>query len=117
MRILWTSDRPTWPTGFGNVTRALCSGLAKLGHQISIIGGKEGGSPLHHRHYTVYPGDGRDLDVNLLLGYLRKLQPDVLVTLIVPGEAHSVTDHRIEQLRRSAGVVWVLYYPLDCDRG
>jgi FkbM family methyltransferase len=117
MRILWTSDRPTWPTGFGNTTHALCSGLARLGHQISIIGGKEGGRPWRRGQLTIYPGDGRNPDANLLLGYLRKLRPDILVTLIEPGEAIFVTKRAITRFRRSANVLWVLYYPLDCDRG
>src|SRR4030095_6892543 len=30
MRILWLSDDPAWPTGFGNITRAVCSGLTRF---------------------------------------------------------------------------------------
>lgn len=117
MRILWASDRPSWPTGYGSITRDLCSGLAGLGHEIHIIGGKEGGRPLLRRQFTVYPGDGRNPDAKVLLGYLRKLRPDVLVTLTDLGEARAVTQRAVEEFRRSAGVVWVLFYPLGGDRG
>lgn len=111
------SDSPTSPTGLGNITRDLCSGLAGLGHEIHIIGGKEGGRPLHRRQFTVYPGDGRNPEAKLLLGYLRKLRPNVLVTLTNLDEASAVTERVVEELRRSAGVVWVLLYFIDADRG
>ena len=38
MRILWISDSPDTPSGFGNVTRFVCEGLVKRGHSVSIIG-------------------------------------------------------------------------------
>ena len=38
MRLLWISDSPDTPSGFGNVTRFVCEGLARHGHQVSILG-------------------------------------------------------------------------------
>jgi hypothetical protein len=38
VKILWMSDSPTSPSGFGNVTRFFGSGLADRGHQARILG-------------------------------------------------------------------------------
>ena len=38
MRILWMSDSPDTPSGFGNVTRFVCAGLAKRGFAVNILG-------------------------------------------------------------------------------
>ncbi len=37
MKILWVSDNPTVATGFANVTRYVCSGLADHGHDVFIL--------------------------------------------------------------------------------
>ncbi len=37
MRILWMSDGPEAPTGYGNVTAAVCRGLAAAGHRVAIL--------------------------------------------------------------------------------
>jgi len=37
MHLVWISDSPTTPSGFGNVTAAVCGGLARRGHRVSIL--------------------------------------------------------------------------------
>ena len=38
LHIAWVSDSPDTPSGFGNVTRAVCEGLARRGHRVTIFG-------------------------------------------------------------------------------
>ncbi|HVS81103.1 MAG TPA: glycosyltransferase family 4 protein [Pyrinomonadaceae bacterium] len=117
MKILWMSDSPTSPSGFGNITRFVCTGLARLGHQISIIGWQKRGRAVHHRHYTVYPVGCYDSEADVLLDYLRQVRPDVLVTLADPWRVSYVASRALMRFMHSARVVWALYYPIDSDKG
>src|SRR4051812_701827 len=116
MRILWASDAPHWPTGFGNITRTVCAGLAQQGHDVSVLGGDECRRVVRRRHFTVLPGNGRRLDPALLRRYVKTLHPDVLVTMVALGDVGPATRGVINRLRRSAGFVWVLYYPIHGER-
>src|SRR5262245_52602278 len=107
MRILWASDAPTSPTGFGNITRALSAGLARLGHQVAVVGGRARRGPSARSGVTTLPGDGRDLDLKWLR-YLPEFRPDVLVTVLMPSEAAAVAG-AIERVTRPRGMRWVLY--------
>jgi glycosyltransferase involved in cell wall biosynthesis len=116
MRILWASDSPAWPTGLGNITRALCTGLAGFGHEVFIIGGgREHSRPRRHRHFTVFPGDGRNPSPGTLTRCLRHLQPDVLVTVVMHGDLGAATTRVINRYRHSSGGIWVLYCPVHAD--
>ncbi|MEA3212120.1 MAG: D-inositol-3-phosphate glycosyltransferase [Chthoniobacter sp.] len=92
----------------------MCSGLAGLGHEVAVLGGYAA-SPRRWHGFTGYPGDGRNPDPKVLLGYLRKLRPDVLISLMVPEEGCAIIEPRIEAFRRSARIPWILYYPIDCS--
>src|SRR5947209_9318090 len=84
MKILWMSDSPTVPTGFGNVTQHVCAGLADCGHQVSILGWQ---TQRQERWYkcTLYPFRFADhfgadaFDSAALQKYLDWLRPDVFV--------------------------------------
>lgn len=117
MRILWLSDSPTAPTGLGNVTRFVCGGLAALGHEISIIGWQKRGRPLRLRRYTIYPSGDENAEATTLLRHLRKLRPDVLITLADPWRVSHLAQPRLAEFRREAGIVWASYYPVDSDLG
>jgi glycosyltransferase involved in cell wall biosynthesis len=123
MKILWMSSSPTAPTGFGNVTRYVCAGLADYGHQVSILGWQTRGPERWHK-CTLYPirrnfeSDGLGgFDVNILLEYLSRLRPDVFVMQTdvswLPYFHHPI----IANFVRTAGIAWALYYPIDGDRG
>jgi hypothetical protein len=55
MKVLWMSDSPTSPTGYGNVTRFVCAGLADCGHQVSILGKQTRGQPVPWHNCVLYP--------------------------------------------------------------
>src|SRR5260370_33645385 len=87
MKVLWMSDSPTVATGFGNVARYVCGGLADRGHDVSILHWATKGEPTPWQNCTLYPVTHwsncvRSLsgsDADQLLNYLRRLHPDLLV--------------------------------------
>jgi glycosyltransferase involved in cell wall biosynthesis len=111
------SDSPTSPSGFGNVTRFVCAGLAARGHQVCILGWQASGSPTRWQNCTLYPVRLNSFGADVLLSYLQKLQPDVLVTLADVWWLTYISNHPIANFRRTAGIPWLLYYPIDGDMG
>jgi glycosyltransferase involved in cell wall biosynthesis len=117
MKILWVSDSPTAPSGFGNVTRFVCEGLSNLGHDVSIIGWQIKGAPRQWGRCTIYPTRQDDFGADVLLGYLQQIQPDVLVTLADVWWLTFINNPAISGFMRIAGIPWALYYPIDGDLG
>jgi glycosyltransferase involved in cell wall biosynthesis len=117
MKILWMSDSPTAPSGFGNVTRFVCAGLAELGHTVSILGWQARGTPSAWQGCTVYPVRHDSFGADVLLTYLQKLQPEVLITLADVWWLTFIANPSIANFLRTAGIPWALYYPIDGDMG
>src|SRR5947209_16232775 len=120
MKILWMSDSPTTPTGFGNVTRAICAGLADCGHQVSILGWQTREQVRWHRgsNSTLYPLPlRRQITANDVVEYLRRLQPDVFVILGKVMAFSRFNHPLIAKFVHTAGIARALYYPIDGDLG
>jgi len=117
MKILWMSDSPTSPSGFGNVTRYVCAGLADCGHQVSILGWQTRGQPTRWHNCTLYPIRHNGFGADALLGYLYRVRPDVLVTLADVWWLTYITYPIIANFMHTAGIPWALYYPIDGDMG
>jgi glycosyltransferase involved in cell wall biosynthesis len=117
MKILWMSDHPTGPTGFGNVTRAICTGLAEYGHHVSILGWPGQGQPQRWQNCTLYPIRQNQRGADVLLNYLRTVQPDVLVSLDDLFFVQYMLRPEMRDCMQRACIPWVYYYPLDCDMG
>jgi glycosyltransferase involved in cell wall biosynthesis len=113
VHVLWMSDSPDSPTGFGNVTRFVCSGLADLGHRVSILGWQTKGTPIVWHSCQLYPTGYSDVGADVLLFYLQRLRPDILITLGNVWWLSWIT----HPLIATSGVPWWLYYPLDGDCG
>lgn len=111
------SDSPTAPSGFGNVTRSVCAGLAARGHTVDILGWQHHGAADAWQGCTVHPVARDGLGADALPGYLRRLRPDVLVTLADIWWLTWIDDPAIRDFRRMSGTPWVLYYPVDGDLG
>lgn len=117
MKILWMSDSPVSPSGFGNVTRFVCAALATRGHHISILGWQARGSPVRWQNCTIYPMRHDGFGADVLLNYLWRTQPDVLVTLADVWWLTYISHPTIARFMRTAGIPWALYYPIDGDMG
>jgi glycosyltransferase involved in cell wall biosynthesis len=118
MKIVWLSQSPTVPTGLGTVTRHVCPGLAARGHHVSILEWSpkpREAQPTCWQNCMLYPI--RSLAAEQLLNDLRQLQPDILITLAEAAWVKYVANLAIADFMQTAGIPWVLYYPLDSDMG
>lgn len=111
------SDSPTSPSGFGNVTRFICGGLASRGHQVSILGWQTTGSPARWQGCALYPVRLSTFGADVLLNYLQKIQPDVLITLADVWWLTYIANPVIANFMRAAQMPWALYFPIDGDMG
>jgi glycosyltransferase involved in cell wall biosynthesis len=117
MKILWMSDSPTTPSGFGNVTRFVCGSLADRGHQVFILGRQTQGMhgrPIPWHNCLLYPGA---LSNHQLLHYLHRLQPDMMITLANVWELEDLNYPVIANFLHTAGIPWVCYYPISAEIG
>ena len=113
MKILWMADSPTIPTGFGNVSKWVCAGLAERGHDVSILGWQIQGQPAPWQNCMLHPcGFGADE----LLNHLHQIRPDILVVQADIWLLNYVNDSVIDFLH-TADIAWALYYPIDGDLG
>ncbi len=113
MKILWMADSPTIPTGFGNVSRWVCAGLAERGHDVSILGWQIQGQPRPWQNCMLYPCG---FSADELLKHLRQIQPDILIVQADVWLLNYVNNSVIDFLH-TAGIAWALYYPIDGDLG
>src|SRR5712692_3349681 len=114
MRILWMSYNPTTPSGYGNVTRFVCAGLAERGHQVSILGWQTKGQPIPWQNCMLYPSGFK---ADELLINLRRFQPDVLVILTDILWLAYLNYPVITDFMNTAGIAWAFYYPVEGDMG
>lgn len=113
MRVLWVSDSPTTPSGFGAVTRAVCGRLARRGHTIEILGWQDHWATSCWDGIPVRPVRWDAFGSDVLLGYLTRFRPDFVVTLADVWWMSFMTDPPLQRGLDELGARWVLYYPVD----
>lgn len=113
MRILWISDSPDTPSGFGNVTRFVCEGLARRGHSVSIIGWQSK-EPQDWNGCKVFPASGV-LGSRSLYPFLVRYRPEIVIAL---GDVWWLPYFSAPHVRRQMELTdtpWALYFPIDGD--
>jgi glycosyltransferase involved in cell wall biosynthesis len=112
MRFLWISDSPDTPSGFGNVTRFVCEGLARRGHGVSILGWQT-----KQKHTwngcNIYPVGINPLGSDALFPFLVGHRPDIVVAL---GDVWWLPYFSAPHVRRQMELTdtpWALYFPID----
>jgi len=113
MRILWASDSPSSPSGFGTVTAAVCRRLAARGHQVEIIGWQNRGLEARWEGIPVHPMRRNMFGSDVLLGYLYRFRPQFLITLADVWWLSFLADPPVQQYLDMSGARWALYYPID----
>jgi glycosyltransferase involved in cell wall biosynthesis len=109
MKIVYMSDSPTIPTGYGRVGKVLCQSFIDNGHEVEVIGWGYDGSP-HNLPYKIIPCDTHQerFGEDILANYIRNEKPDILFTLGDPWMVEYVP-----YMEERSAVTWVSYFPID----
>lgn len=118
VRILWGSEQPTRPTGYGIVTRNLIKRLVAKGHEVFVMGWDYNGEDfLHPEGWTmVHAGISGYGSENLggpnsptvLEATIKKLDIDIYISLIDPWYiGHSVMS------TNKMSIPYIAYLPID----
>jgi glycosyltransferase involved in cell wall biosynthesis len=108
------SDSPDTPSGFGNVTRFVCEGLARRGHSVSILGWQTK-QPHVWNGCQVYAVGGHPLGSDAVFPLLVRHRPEIAIAL---GDVWWLPYFNAPHLRRQMELTdtpWALYFPIDGD--
>jgi len=114
MHILWMSDSPDTPSGFGNVTRFVCEGLARRGHRVGILGWQTR-STFEWNGCNVYPTQLDPLGSDALYAYLVRHRPDLVIALADIWWLPFFTAPHVRRQMELTDTPWILYFPVDGD--
>ena len=95
-KILWISDSTLFMTGFSTESKELCKRLTRAGHEVFYLGHGYAGQTLKPKGnkpaacfedgeelpYTILSGGKAAYNADVLQPYIKKLQPDILGTLL-----------------------------------
>ncbi len=112
--VLWISDSPTTPSGFGNVTRFVCEGLARRGHDVHILGWQTR-EPAEWNGCRVHATARDAMGADALYAYLLRHRPDVVVALADVWWLPWLASPHVRRQRELTRTPWVLYFPIDGD--
>jgi len=112
MHLLWMSDSPDTPSGFGNVTRFVCEGLARRGHRVDILGWQTR-SAFEWNGCSVHPTQRDPLGSDALHEYLVRHRPDAVIALADIWWLPFFTAARVRRHLELTDTPWVLYFPVD----
>jgi len=107
MRVLWYSNAPWAPTGYGNQTALAVGALVAAGHEVAVLANYGlAGQSLSMGGIQVFPG-GRDSYSNDVIGgTCEDFKADVLITLY---DAWPLTFWKHEDFKTP----WVAWAPVD----
>jgi glycosyltransferase involved in cell wall biosynthesis len=113
MRVLWISDSPDTPSGFGTVTRFVCEGLLKRGHSVSIIGWQTK-EQQDWNGCKVFPAMGA-LGSRSLFPFLVRYRPEIVIALGDVWWLPYFTAPHVRRQMQLTDTPWALYFPIDGD--
>jgi glycosyltransferase involved in cell wall biosynthesis len=115
-RILWMSDGPERPTGFGLVTGEICARLASLGHAVTILAWWEA-APGVFAGIDVIPCPVSPREASaVLVSTLLDVRADILVTLADIPWVSYIASPDVRSFLDARRIPWCLYYPMDGAR-
>jgi glycosyltransferase involved in cell wall biosynthesis len=114
MHILWISDSPDTPSGFGNVTRFVCDGLSRRGHRVSILGWQTQ-KPFDWNGCRVFATGSDPMGSDALYAYLVRHRPDAVIALADVWWLPYFTSPHVRRQMELIDSPWLLYFPIDGD--
>jgi len=107
MRILWSSNAPWVPSGYGQQTKLTVPQLQRLGHDVAIDAfcGLQGGV-LSIDGVPIYPSGGHQYGCDTLAADAADFKADIAITLIDAWVYHDVD---------LGSCRWVPYFPVDSE--
>jgi len=114
MHVAWISDSPNTPSGFGNVTAAVCERLARRGHRITILGWQATTS-FEWKGCKVVAIGADPMGSDSLYRLLLRQRTDAVIAL---GDVWWLPYFAAPHLRRQMELTdtpWILYFPIDGD--
>lgn len=112
MHLLWVSDSPDTPSGFGNVTRYVCEGLARRGHKVSILGWQTHAA-FDWNGCRVHPVGRDPMGGDALYGFLLRHRPDAVIALADVWWLPYFTAPHVRRQLELLRTPWLLYFPID----
>jgi len=119
IRVLWYSNSPTMPTGFGGVTLNVCKRLAKdPNYEVFVIGEHNYTQPVQFQGFSLLgfnvPGnEKRELQpVDIVLHWVQELKPDIFIALEDTFTLKNQGFLKLEMMKQW-GIPFVVYTPFD----
>ena len=108
MRILWVSNAPWAPTGYGNQTKVFTPRLQALGHEIAILAywGLQGGTIMGPGGVPILPPGYLPYGQDVVGPHARALGADIAISLM---------DAWVLEPALMPGVKWVPWFPIDSE--
>jgi glycosyltransferase involved in cell wall biosynthesis len=113
LRILWYSNAPWAPTGYGQQTNLWVPRLQAAGHEVAIASfhGLQG-IPINWEGMTVYPGSSEDSWAqDVMLGHYQQHKADIMITLM---DAWVLDPQRMSDMI-AQGLRVAHWQPVDCE--
>lgn len=113
LRILWYSNAPWVPSGYGQQTALFVPRLQKMGHEVAVASfhGLHG-SPMEWNGIRVLPGSSEDMWAqDIMLGHYQHTGSELLITLM----DQWVLDPNKSNEMKNAGVRFAHWTPVDCE--
>jgi glycosyltransferase involved in cell wall biosynthesis len=115
MNILWLSAPASAETGYGRITKEVCSRLADLGHDVINVGGR-GGTIIWGEKLWIHTDKGNRFlilpcwaqvgDRNTIEYYIKRYQREILITL---------WDCFVLPALGRPSIPWGAYFPIDSN--
>lgn len=106
-KVLWLSNAPYAPTGYGRQTALAVSTLSKeFDIGVATNYGLQGQTLNLSENIKLYPGEGNPYDGSLLWA-IRDFTPDVIITFYDPWAMEWMKD------AEAKGIPWISWFPVD----
>ena len=113
--LIWISDSPETPSGFGNVTRFVCEGLARRGYRVNILGWQT--TQTHEWNgCRVHSVGVHPFGFDALYSLLSRVRPQIVAAL---GDIWWLPYFSAPHIRRQMEMLdapWLLYFPVDGNK-